>query len=257
LSWAKETVLILVKAAPNWSKKYRTYEICTAGLSETEGWRRLYPFPEKNMISKGVNVWDIIQVETARPSDDHRPESRKIKPESITIIDRIEDRKERRKILDRLSEPSLDNALNEKRTLILTKPIIEDFIIKKRPPEPKQITLEGKVFRLHPYGDTGLYYKWSCPKPCRYCKGKSHVTACFDWGANYLYKKYSDEKEAMTKVRQKCFFEMKYDNETWFALGTHSRRPWKKWMIVGLLWMKKEEFTEAKTKSLSEFTKSE
>lgn len=257
MPWVKESILVLVKAAPNWSKKHKTYEICTAGVSETNGWRRLYPFPEINMIKKGVRVWDIIQVETTGPSDDVRPESRRIKPESIVVIDGIQDRKERRKILDKLSEPSLENALNEKRTLTLIKPKIEVFNIKKRPPEPKQATLEGGVFRLHPYGDIGLYYQWSCPKPCRYCKGKFHNMACFDWGANYLYKKYTDEKEAMAKVKQKCYYEMKYDNETWFALGTHSRRPWKKWMIVGLLWMKKQTSTEMKMKSLSEFVKSE
>jgi len=33
---------------------------------------------------------------------------------------------------------------------------------------------------------------------------------------------------------------MKYDYDSWFALGTHSRRPWSKWMVVGLLWMKKK-----------------
>jgi len=253
LSWVKETIIVLVKAAPNWSKKHKTYEICTAGISETEGWRRLYPFPETNMIKKGVKVWDVIQVETIKPSDDIRPESRKIKPESIVVMDYIEDRKERRKILDKLSEPSLESALNEKRTLTLIKPRIEGFTINKRPPEPKQATLEGDVFRIHPYGDIGLYYQWSCPKPCRYCKGKFHNMACFDWGANYLYKKYPDEKEAMAKVKQKCFYEMKYDNDTWFALGTHSRRPWKKWMIVGLLWMKKQVSAKMKAKPLSAY----
>jgi len=257
LSWIKESIIVLVKAAPNWSKKHKTYEICTAGISETDGWRRLYPFPEMNMVKKGVKVWDIIQIETTTPSDDVRPESRKIKPESIVVIDHIENRKERRKILDKLSEPSLENALNEKRTLALIKPNIEGFDIKKRPPEAKQVTLEGNVFRLRPYGDIGLYYQWSCPKPCRYCRGKFHNMACFDWGANYLYKKYPNEKEAMAKVRQKCYYEMKYDNDTWFALGTHSRRPWKKWMIVGLLWMKKQSPAEPKTKSLSDFVSDE
>jgi hypothetical protein len=133
LSWIKEFIIVLVKAAPNWSKKHKTYEICTAGISETDGWRRLYPFPEMNMVKKGVKVWDIIQIETTTPSDDVRPESRKIKPESIVVIDHIENRKERRKILDKLSEPSLENALNEKRTLALIKPNIEGFDIKKRP----------------------------------------------------------------------------------------------------------------------------
>jgi len=46
---------------------------------------------------------------------------------------------------------------------------------------------------------------------------------------------------------------MKYDNDTWFVLGTTRRRPWKKWMIVGLLWMKKKKRADSKTKSLEDF----
>jgi len=254
MSWEKESILILVKAAPNWSKKNRRYNICTAGISESGDWRRLYPFPERNMIGKDVHVWDIIEVETKKPTDDPRPESRKIKPESIVKVDRLEDRNERRKLLGKTEETSLEIPLSEKRTLTVIRPRIDDFKVVKRTPEPVQYTLEGKRFKVHPYGDVGLYYKWSCPKPCRYCKGKYHNMDCFDWGANLLYTKYSDEKTAKAKVKHKCLYEMKYENDTWFALGTHSRRPWKKWMIIGLLWMKKKKPTEPSTKPLSKFT---
>lgn len=247
MSWTKETILILVKAAPHWSKKYKQYQICTAGISEDDGWRRLYPFPERNMIKKGVRLWDIIQVETTKPRDDHRPESRKIKAESIVTVGRIEDRSERREFLEKIAEPSLSIPLKERRTMMLVRPKIEGFKIEKRPPEPKQVTLEGKMFKLRPYGEIGLIYNWSCPKPCEYCKDRPHRMECFDWGANFLYTKYEDAETAKAKVMQKCYYEMKYKNDTWFALGTHSRRPWKKWMIVGLLWMKREQQIEKLT----------
>lgn len=214
----------------------------------------MYPFPEINMVRKGIRVWDIIQVETTRPRDDPRQESRKIKSGSIQIIGRVENRKERREIIRKIAEPSLDIPLSEKRSLTLIDPKIEGFRIRKKEPEPVQITLEGKRFKKHPYGDVGLYYRWSCPKACRYCRERPHNTRCFDWGANYLYRKYEDEKEARIKVRNKLLYEMKYDNDTWFVLGTTRRRPWKRWMIVGLLWMKKKKPTEPSTKPLSEFT---
>jgi len=247
LSWEKESIIILVKAAPNWSKKYKKYQICTAGISQDGGWRRLYPFPERNMLAKDIHIWDIIELEMSEPADDVRPESRKIKPESIVKIGRLEDREERRKFLNRIAEQSLEIPLKEKRTMALIRPRIEDFKTMTRPPEPKQFTLEGKTFKLRPYGDVGLYYRWCCPKPCRYCRERPHVMECFDWGVNILYKKYPNEKDAKVKVKHKCFYEMKYDNDTWFVLGTHSLRPWKKWMIVGLLWMKR------KPKSLTNF----
>ncbi len=230
----------MVKAAPNWSKKYKTYQICTAGVSQDGGWRRLYPFPELDMVKRDIHIWDIIEIKTKVPTDDPRPESRKIKAESIVKIGRLESRQERRNFLEKIAEPSLEIPLQEKRTMAIIKPRIEDFKIDIRPPEPKQETLEGKIFRLRPYGRVGLYYKWSCPKPCRYCKERPHRMECFDWGANILYKRYPNEEEAKAKVKHKCYYQMKYDYDTWFALGTHSLRPWKRWMIVGLLWMKKQ-----------------
>ena len=254
MSWVKESILILVKAAPNWSTKYKTYEVCTAGISEAEGWRRLYPFHEMNMVKKEIRLWDIIQVETTKPTDDPRQESRKIKSGSIKVVGHVESRKEKREIIGKIAEPSLDIPMSEKRSLALIKPQIESFKIRKEEPEPIQLTLEGKSFRKHPYGDVGLYYRWSCPKPCRYCKDKPHNTRCFDWGANYLYKKYQGGKEAKSKVTNKLLYEMKYDNDTWFALGTTRKRPWKRWMIIGLLWMKKKESSKLSTKPLSEFT---
>lgn len=256
MSWQKESIIVLVKAAPNWSTKYKTYEICTAGISESEGWRRLYPFPEMTMIREEVRLWDIIEVETKKPTDDPRSESRKIRNGSVRVIDRISNRKEKRKIINSLVEPSLEDALNEKRSLTLIEPKIDGFRIEKGEQEPLQFTLEGQRFRKHPYGDVKLIYKWSCPKPCRYCRGKSHTARCFDWGANWLYRKLyrksKDEKETRIKVRNKLHYEMKYDNDTWFVLGTTRRRPWKRWMIVGLLWMKKKR-ADSKTKSLEDF----
>lgn len=241
MSWEEDEVTVLVKAAPNWSKKYKQYEICTAGISKRQGWLRLYPFPEREMLKKDVHVWDIIRLEMTKTTEDPRQESRKIKIESITTIGRVENREEKKNLLSKLAEPSLEGPLSQRRSLAIIKPRIEGFSIVKRKPQAKQLTLEGRFIKLHPYGDVGLYYEWSCPSPCRYCKGKHHHMACFDWGANILYTRYEDEKEAKTKTTQKCLYEMKYDNDTWFALGTHRLRPFKRWMIVGLLYMRKEE----------------
>jgi len=256
LSWEKESILVLVKAAPNWSNKYKKFEICTAGVSETEGWRRLYPFPESVMLEKEIRIWDIIQAETRKPTDDPRIESRKIKNGSVEVVGRVESRKEKRKIIKELSEPALEDALNEKRSLALIEPRIEGFRIERAEREPLQFTLNGKPFRKHPYGDVKLYYNWECPKACRYCKGSPHTARCFDWGANWLFRKlmrkYKDEKKVRNLVRNKLHFEMKYDNDTWFVLGTTRQRPWKRWMIVGLLWMKRKK-TDSKAKSLEEF----
>ncbi|NIO36596.1 hypothetical protein GTO27_02725 [Candidatus Bathyarchaeota archaeon] len=256
MSWEKESILVLVKAAPNWSNKYKKYEICTAGVAENNGWRRLYPFPESVMLEEDVRVWDIIEVETTKPTDDPRTESRKIRNGSVKVVGRIESKKEKRRILADYAESSLGIALEEKRSLTLIEPNIENFKILRSEREPPQFTLNGKPFRKHPYGDVKLYYSWSCPKCCTYCKSGSHTSRCFDWGANLLFRKLlrksGDEKDTRIKVRNKLHYEMKYDNDTWFALGTTRQRPWKRWMIVGLLWMKREK-RDSKTRTLTDF----
>jgi len=192
------------------------------------------------MLKKNVRLWDLIDVETSTTSDDPRTESRKIKAESINKIGRIDDREERRDLLNRISERSLEYPMEEKRSMTVVKPIMDDFYIQEKTPEFVKIGLNGEPFKRSPYGDIGLFYRWRCPKPCRYCTDRSHRMQCFDWGANVLYRKYDDVEVAKVKVKNMCYYRMKYDFDTWFALGTHSRRPWKKWMIVGLLWMKKD-----------------
>lgn len=256
MSWQKESILVLVKAAPNWSNKYKKYEICTAGISEKNGWRRLYPFPESVMLEEDVRIWDTLEVETTKPSDDPRSESRKIRNGTVKVVGRVKSKKEKLGILAELAEPSLGLALKEKRSLALVEPRIDKFKILRGEREPLQFRLNGKPFRQHPYGDVKLYYSWRCPECCTYCKSHSHMSRCFDWGANLLYRKLlrrsGDEKDTKIKVRNKLHYEMKYDNDTWFVLGTTRQRPWRRWMIVGLLWMKREK-NAAKYKSLEEF----
>jgi hypothetical protein len=234
-----------VKAAPNWSTKYKKYEICTAGINQEEGvWRRLYPFSEKLMLQTKIRIWDIIEVSTKKPTDDPRSESRKIYGESVKIVGRINSKEKRLKIIKNFVDGSLEKSLQQKRSLAMIEPLIDDFKISKGKKEPLQFTMNGTPFRRNPYGDIMLTYGWRCPEHCRYCRGKSHTARCFDWGANLLFRKLltsNDEKTAMLKVRNKLHYEMKYNNNTWFVMGTTRQRPWKKWMIVGLLWMKKEE----------------
>lgn len=239
MSDKREKVLVLVKAAPTWSKKYREHEVCTAGVTEDLEWRRLYPFSEEVMHDKNISVWDWIEVNTSDPSKDIRIESRKIDDKSIEKVGRIEKREKRRNVIERLSENSLNYPMEEKRSLTIIKPVIEDFFIKERPSTSVQLTLEGKPFIMNPYADVGLFYRWSCPEPCDYCDDRTHRMECFDWGANVLYKKYKDPIEAKEKVTDMCYRRMKEEFDSWFALGTHSQRPFKRWMIVGLLWMKK------------------
>jgi hypothetical protein len=144
--------------------------------------------------------------------------------------------------LKKIADASIPNAAKEKRTLSLIKPILFGFSIEKREEQINQATLYGGVFKKRPYDGVGMYYQFKCgEKGCDMCSqvGKFHKMECFDFGANQLYRKYDDEKVAREKTRDMCFVRMKSEFDCWFAVGTHSRYPFLRWMIVGLLWMKK------------------
>jgi hypothetical protein len=240
MSWQKESILVLVEAAPNWSGKYGSYLVCTGGITKSNQWRRLYPMPLDSIAGK-IHRWDIIEVKTTEPEHDPRSESRKIDPDSIVISGSFsKDREDRRVLLKRLAEKSLDVAIKERRSIILIKPEIVDFHIVERKDELVQLTLNGKVFKEQPYRDVSLYYQWNCPEPCDVCSRHHHNMECFDWGAGVLWNRYkADRKVAEEKITEMCYDNMKEKFDAWFALGTHSRRPFSKWMVVSLLWMKK------------------
>lgn len=238
----KEKILVLVKAAPTWSRSLRQYQVCTAGVNEDGEWRRLYPFPETIMHGKDIRTWDFIEVETEDPTHDPRQESRKINFRTLKKAGRFEGREERREVLNELTENSLNYPLEEKRSLALVKPEIVSFSVIKNPkPDILQLTLDGEPFRYNIYGDVDLIYRWNCEEPCEFCSNQPHRMKCLDWGAHVLYKRYDDEEVAKEKVTDMCYHRMKDVYDSWFALGTHSMRPWRRWMIVGLLWMKKSD----------------
>jgi hypothetical protein len=245
MTWERESIMVLVKATPNWSTTSGRYTICTAGVNKNGELRRLYPMFWQTIKSQGIKVWDEISFDASEPEKDSRPESRKIKNESVRNLGcAIEDREERRDFLRKLEDAHLPDATKRKKTLSLVRPILFGFSVDKREETINQATLYGGIFRKRPYDDVGIYYEFKCgEKGCDMCSevGKFHKMECFDFGVNELYRKYEDEKEAREKVHDMCFVRMKTDFDCWFAMGTHSRYPFLKWMIVGLLWMKRKQ----------------
>lgn len=192
---------------------------------------------------KDIRVWDNIKVQTTKPDKDPRPESRKI--DNKTVVNcgcTIEDREERREFLNAHTDPFLPNATSTKRTLSLIKPLLFGFEVEKEEEQGKQVTLNGDTFKVHPYSGISLTYQFKCgEKGCEICSRvhKFHFMQCFDFGANGLYRRYDNEKVAKEKVREGLYTRMKTNCECWFAMGTHSQYPFLKWMVVGLLWMKR------------------
>ncbi len=88
MTWGyeKKKILILVKTYPNPSKNYLE-TVCTAGVTESGEWIRLYPVSYRYLENdQQYPKYSWIEVEAKKASDDNRIESYKPRMESIKVI---------------------------------------------------------------------------------------------------------------------------------------------------------------------------
>ena len=90
----KKRVLITVKAYPNQSNRYKEV-VCAAGIDiEKKEWVRLFPIPYRYLDQdKQFKKYSIIEVDATRSPADKRPESYKIRIDSIKVLEHLDTRK--------------------------------------------------------------------------------------------------------------------------------------------------------------------
>lgn len=82
-------VLITIKTYPLPSRSY-TELVCTAGLLNGEKWIRMYPIPFRFLQDqKQYPKYSWVEVNLTRNTKDFRPESYRLKNESIKVLDTI------------------------------------------------------------------------------------------------------------------------------------------------------------------------
>lgn len=88
--WHETTVLIWGKTYPELSTKY--YEtVCTGGVLPDGRFIRLYPIPFRYLSSEqSFSKYQWLRLRIMKSRDDPRPESFKIDPESIEVLDKVE-----------------------------------------------------------------------------------------------------------------------------------------------------------------------
>lgn len=81
----KQRICILVKAYPQPSQKYEE-TVCCAGVTEDGRLLRLYPIPYRRLKKEQqFQRFDWVEMDITKDSD-HRPESYKVIPDSIRIV---------------------------------------------------------------------------------------------------------------------------------------------------------------------------
>jgi len=250
-------VLITVMTYPHPSKNY-TELVCTAGVTESGEWVRLYPIdyryrPTYQRFHK--YQWVELELEPRGGKNDPRKESRKPCLETIRILGEPippdGDWRKRREIIDRVEERTVAELERlydaEKVSLGLVRPDeVMDLEIRPADPEWKpewQAVLqqhnlfEGapKELRKLPYS---FHYVFRCkddPKPRR--------AMIEDWELGTLFLKESarlgSDEAAAQSVKAKYLTQIcSAGRDTRFYMGT--RFPYNTWLVLGVFWPPKD-----------------
>jgi hypothetical protein len=250
--WIKKRVLVAVRTYPVPSAK-SIEASCTGGITDDQRWIRLFPVPYRLMDEdRRFKKWQWIDVDTIKATNDPRPESFKINPDSIVIGETVDTKNgwyQRRKLIEPLRRSSMcqiHRELDERGAPTLG--IFKPFQIKRLLIEPTERP-QWTESELNALRQDTLFQKApeqpleKLPFDFRYefrcgdvdCKG--HTMMCTDWEMGQSYRRWRQEygDKWMEAFRQRYEAEMIQKNDTHFFVGTLHQHP-KNWIIVGLFY---------------------
>lgn len=249
IGWERKRVLIAVRTYP--TPAQNGIEVsCTAGVTDNGQWIRLFPIPYRFLDSdRRFSKWQWIDVDVQH-SNDPRPESYRIDPESIEVISAIPPKRTwdgRKKFIEPMRSGSLCELQQVQRhdktanTLGFFRPKIIHQL--KLDAESSEWTA-GQLSRLRQlplFGNAPmselekLPYKFSYEFECDDASCSGHVLSCTDWEMGQAYRRFGWRYKSgwEAKFRQKFEQEMIDRFDTSFFVGTMRAHP-NSWIIVGL-----------------------
>lgn len=254
--WVK--VLILVMTYPLPSRGYRE-TICTAGITDTGEWVRLYPIDYRYRPTNqqfGKYQWIKVELADKGTMNDNRKESRRPKLESIQILgeplsvkNNWRDRKEHIDQLPVYTVNELKQLYEKERvSLGMVKPTkVLDLKIESSTREWKgewEMALrQFNLFGPPPKQLNKIPYKFSYIFECE-DSSKPHNAMIEDWELGVLFLKevnrLGSEEKAAESVKKKFFNELcSKDRDTKFFMGTTF--PFNSWVVVGVFYPKIEK----------------
>lgn len=247
-------VLITVMTYPHPSQRHQEL-ICTAGITETGEWVRLYPIdyryrPNHQQFKK--YQWIKIGLAPRGFGNDDRKESRQPDLDSIQILGEPLSTgsawAERRAVIDRLphhTRRGLEALYDGDRTSLgIVKPAeILDLTIEPTErdwkPEWQSVLGQFNLFFGQPKGLTKLPFKFSYVFRCSDTGDKPHTAMIEDWELGVLFLKEVErlgtEQAAAQSVKKKYLDEIcGPTKDTRFFMGTVF--PYNTWVVIGVYW---------------------
>ncbi len=253
----KEKLLVLAKATPEISKKYE-HLVCVAGITDKGEWRRIYPIPWKTFWKTSnknfkKKFWIEYELESDEPSD-HRPESRKIRFETIRPIREASFSEIEALLEERITSiEELEAKGPKEQSLGVVKPEIMDFVsisnknYERLVEKSSQKDLFGKSAIKLDIPEQKYQYTFRDDET-----GRVHKCLCEDWELGELHRnclkylkagRYRDKKEMFQKVKRRMLTDMKSKGHIYFIVGSHFRFP--TYMIVGVVYPRKDDLKKS------------
>lgn len=226
-------VMIWGKTYPELSTHHHE-TVCTAGVTEAGDPIRLYPVRLRYLTGeKQYSLYDVIEVTASRNAKDPRPESFKVRDETISILGQIPtDRDEwaaRREWIwrrpDKWHFRSMDQLLAAQSDMGQSIGMVEVGAVSGvylRPKPARDANAHREKFEsissqfdafLPEYKQldfipTEVRLNWQCAVPCATCRKKPHDMQILDWGLMELGRKKGWEA-AKTKMEEIADLEQK------------------------------------------------
>lgn len=254
----RRRVLIWAKTYPEMSTRH-VETVCTAGCGDDGRPIRLYPVPLRYLEDKNAYaLYSVVELNASRTTQDNRPESHKVDPTSIRILDHIKsdtsEWAERRAWIFRdtswhfESLGALEAArLKDATSLGMIRPgSIEDVVLKAKPASARRthdekwatVTAQKDVFLPEYKNLAFLPYEirlvWRCAAECELCRAKPHDSLVMDWGLLELARKEGDWEKARQRLVTLA------DHATYdfrLFIGNYKRHQ-QNWGVIGMWYPK-------------------
>lgn len=251
MTYEKKRVLLTVKAYPEKSVKYGAC-VCTAGITDSGEFIRLYPIPFENFRGgKKLRKYSWVDVECEKASEYlERKESYKVRYDTINVERELSTGPsrtwgDRNKVVLPLVSGSLEELQQmtdiDHTSLGIIKPKeITDLTIDSKSESSDeeaeiikevQMTLEGE--RRTELESIGYNFRYHFRCMGDECKG--HNIMCEDWEMFQSWRswrtKYRDRKTLVEKFNER-YLDFMRKQDVYFFVGTHSR--FNTWLIIGL-----------------------
>lgn len=237
--WERKKLLILGMTYPHYSSKY-TENVCTGALIDgTFEMARIHPIPRRYMeTDQQFKSFQWIEADVAKHANDPRPESLRIRPDTITLGEHLTaaDHPERRRLLDRsphlcLSVEELRDRYDQRRTslgIVKPKAVTGVRLARKARDEEadwlqkeKELLAQQGLFERPPkpidYIPVRFAVSWTCDDSR--CSG--HEMSLLQWGLHELYRKYRGQPGGDAKVLDAMKSKMNQDKyDLYFFLGS-------------------------------------